>query len=155
MAPPCPRVRAWIWNIVQVRPPSALSERDLRFWFMSREGFDVRSGFCPTREREKERLILFLSQISPHSALLTSQHADSHLELLLVTPWQIYAWCALCALRVFVWSGGKRVQSQNWHQVLNRAWKWKRKAVERTWMVLSEQKTAKDFLNSQLWNWQV
>lgn len=52
-------------------------------------------------QRERERGILLLSQISAHSVLLTSQHADSHLELLLVMLWQIYVWCARRTLRVF------------------------------------------------------
>lgn len=47
-----PEFCLWIWNIVQVPLPAALSEPDLQRWFMSLQDFDVRSGSWPKRERE-------------------------------------------------------------------------------------------------------
>lgn len=50
------------------------------------------------KERERENDIPPLAQMSAHG-VLTSQHADSHLELLLVKAQQIYVQHALRTLR--------------------------------------------------------
>lgn len=94
----------------QVPFPSALWSPELIHVL---EDFDVRSVSWP----ERERGILLLSQISPPSVPLTSQHADSHLELLLVMLWQIYMWCALHTLRFLCAGAGMCVRFWNQQQV--------------------------------------
>lgn len=83
-----------------------------RLWCKVKE----KGGGGGERKKGREWVIVVLSQISPLSVLLTSQHADSHLELLLVMLWQIYVRCALCTLSFLCGVEGN-VQSQNWHQV--------------------------------------